>query len=90
MITSHQIDKCVVVAKRYGVKRLVLFGSAAEKPEQARDIDLICSGVHGWNFLLMGVDMETESGASVDTVSADEPSAFVEYNLPRGKVLYED
>ena len=89
MIKSDQIAKCIEVAKRYGAKRLVLFGSAVENPENARDIDLICSGVRGWQFLLMGADMENETGAIVDTVPADEPSEFVEYNLSRGKILYE-
>ncbi len=57
MITSEQIDKCVEIAKRYGVKRLVLFGSAAEKPEEACDIDLISEGVQGIDFLMMGAEM---------------------------------
>lgn len=89
MITTEQIGKCVQVARRYGAGKLALFGSAAEDPKQANDIDLICSGVHGWKFLLMGADMEIETGVAVDTVSSDEPSAFVEINLSRGKVLYE-
>lgn len=89
MIKSEQISKCVEIARRYGAKRLVLFGSAAEDPENARDIDLLCIGVRGWQFLLMGADMENETGAIVDTVPADEPSEFVTYNLARGKILYE-
>lgn len=58
-------------------------------PEHARDIDLLCSGVSGWQFLLMGADMERETGIVVDTVCADDASRFVEYNLQRGRVLYE-
>jgi uncharacterized protein len=90
MITREQINKCVEVARRYGAKRVVLFGSAAENPENARDIDLICEGVRGWNFLLTGAEMENETGVVVDTVAADEPSAFVEYTLPRGKIIYDN
>jgi len=89
VVTREQINTCVEVARRYGAKRVVLFGSAAENPQNARDIDLICEGVSGWNFLLMGAEMENETGVVVDTIPADEPSAFVGYNLPRGKILYE-
>jgi predicted nucleotidyltransferase len=89
MVTAEQIDLCIKVAKRYGAKRLVLFGSAALNPDIARDIDLICEGVKGVDFLMMGAEMENETGIMVDTVPADEPSAFVEYNLPNGKLLYE-
>ena len=76
------------IAKRYGAKMLVLFGSAANDPQNARDIDLICKGVTGLDFLRMSADMENETGITIDTIPADQPSAFVDYNISRGKVIY--
>ena len=35
-----KIDRIVYLAKRYGATRLILFGSAARRPSEARDIDL--------------------------------------------------
>jgi predicted nucleotidyltransferase len=89
MITNEQINKCVEVAHRYGAKKLVLIGSAAINLEIARDIDLICEGVNGMRLLKMAAEMENETGAQVDTVSGDEATLFVKYNVDRGKVLYE-
>ncbi|MBU0599170.1 hypothetical protein KKB84_00960 [bacterium] len=40
-ITSSQIDRCVIIARKFGVKRLILFGSAVELPETAYDRDLL-------------------------------------------------
>ena len=89
-VSDDAILSCVNIAKKHGAKRLTLFGSAAEHPATARDIDLICKGVTGWNFILMGAEMEEQSGVHVDTVAEEENSAFVRYNLERGKVLYEE
>ena len=89
MVTAEQISKCIEVAKRYGATRLVLFGSAVYDAENARDIDLLCEGVKASRFLSMGSEMENETGIMVDTVPADAPTPFVEYNMPKGRVLYE-
>ena len=88
MVTPEQIDKCIAVARRYGATKLVLFGSAVHDAEHARDIDLLCEGVKGGRFLSMGAEMENETGIMVDTIPADEPSPFVEYNMLKGRVLY--
>ena len=88
MVTTQQIDTCIAVAKRYGATKLVLFGSAVHDAANARDIDLLCMGVAGGRFLSMGAERENETGVVVDTIQADEPTPFVEYNMPKGRVLY--
>ena len=89
MITNEQISKCVDVARQYGAKRLILFGSATSDPLHARDIDFLCEGLHGIRLLQMAAEMENETGAQVDAVSGDEPTLFVNYVRERGTVLYE-
>lgn len=89
MIAEEQIEQCVEAAKEYGAKKVVLFGSALYDPEHARDIDIIVSGVSGWDVIRMGADMEDRVNVPVDVVSGDEKGDFVEMNLKRGKVLYE-
>jgi predicted nucleotidyltransferase len=50
-IQRAQIERAIAIAKMYGATRLILFGSALEAPDQARDLDLACDGVQGmWNF----------------------------------------
>lgn len=89
MITQEQFDKCVEVAKRYGAKKLILFGSATENMEQARDIDLLCYGLKEIDVLRMAGMMKIDAGASVDVIPADSETPFVKFNLARGKVLYD-
>jgi len=36
-VTPEQIEKAVGLAKAYGASRVILFGSAAEDPERARE-----------------------------------------------------
>jgi predicted nucleotidyltransferase len=89
MITNEQLQRCVNVARRYGAKRVTLFGSAAVDPAHARDIDVLCDGISGMRLLKMAAEMENETGAQVDTISGDQPTPFVAYNRERGTVLYE-
>jgi len=89
MVTNEQINKCVEVAKRYGASRLVLFGSAAYDPANARDIDLLCEGVAGPAFFEMAGMMEHETRASVDVVPGVPRTRFVEVNERRGRMIYD-
>ena len=44
-IHQEQLDRAIEIAENFGATRLILFGSAARNPEQAKDIDLACDGV---------------------------------------------
>jgi hypothetical protein len=50
VIRQEEIDRAVKIAEAFGAKRLILFGSAATEPEQAKYIDLACDGVAGCNL----------------------------------------
>ncbi len=89
MVTSEQINKCVEIARRYGARKLVLFGSAVTDPENARDIDLLCEGVVGPSFFEMAGMMEHEAHASVDVVPGLPRTRFVEVNERRGRMIYD-
>ena len=49
-VNQAHLDRAVALAKAYGATRLILFGSALLKPQQARDLDLACDGVTGWKL----------------------------------------
>jgi len=89
MISQKQIDACIGVAKRYGAKRLVLFGSALTDKESAQDIDFISKGIQGWSLYEMAALMEHAAHALVDVVPEEQGTEFVDYNIKRGKVIYE-
>lgn len=86
-ITQAQIERIIILARLYGVTRLILFGSAANADVEARDIDLACDGVQGWKLYELAARLEDELGTSFDIVSLTPPSRFTEYIVTKGKVL---
>jgi len=74
-VGADQIEKSVLLVKEYGAKRLILFGSTLENPDEARDIDLACDGTEGWRLFEFGVRLEEELNISVDIISLP-PYAF--------------
>ncbi|MBI5970436.1 MAG: DNA polymerase III subunit beta [Deltaproteobacteria bacterium] len=81
------IEKIVDFAKRYGATRLILFGSALERPEDARDIDIACDGIQGWKLYEMAARLEEELGAPLDIVPLSPPTRFTRFIEAKGKIL---
>jgi len=88
-LTQAQIEKIVRLAKTYGARRLILFGSSLQESVEARDIDLACDGVRGWKLYEFGSRLEEELGTSLDIVPLSPPTRFTRLIETRGKVLYE-
>ena len=92
-ITQEHLDRAVALAKQRGATRVVLFGSAAEKPEEARDLDLAIAGVPGWTFFKLAAEMERELRVPLDVIPLDgadgQQNAFAKRVDARGRVLYQ-
>lgn len=86
-IRQEQLERAIALAKAYGATRLILFGSAATMPEQARDLDLACDGVAGWKFYELGARLEEELRIPLDLVPLSPPTRFTRLIERRGKVL---
>ena len=86
-VTQAQIDKITSLARSYGANRLILFGSAVEEPERARDIDIACDGVPGWKLFEFAARIEEELHMPLDVISLTPPSRFTKYIESKGKVL---
>ncbi|OGW04170.1 MAG: DNA polymerase III subunit beta [Nitrospinae bacterium RIFCSPLOWO2_02_39_17] len=86
-VSQKQIERIIAIAKSYGATRLILFGSAVEMPEKARDIDVACDGVEGWKIFALAAKLEDELGMSLDIVPLSPPSKFTEYIKVKGKIL---
>lgn len=86
-IQQEQLDRVIELAKEYGATRLILFGSAAKEPSQARDLDLACDGVSGWKLYELGAAMEEELRTAIDLVPLSPPNRFTRLIERRGKVL---
>ena len=84
-----QIEKIIELAKAYGAKRLILFGSSLYESTEARDIDLACDGVSGWKLYELGSRLEEEMRTQFDIVPLSPPTRFTRLIELKGKVLYE-
>lgn len=88
-VTQDQIEKIISLARAYGATRLILFGSAAETPDAARDIDIACDGVDGWKLYELAARIEEELNVPLDIISLTPSTSFTKYIESKGKILYD-
>jgi uncharacterized protein len=90
-MTVHDLEiilaNAVLVARRFGAKRLLLFGSALENPGAARDLDPACAGVPGWKLFEFSSALEETLRVPLDLVPLDSPSPFTRLIEKRARVL---
>jgi predicted nucleotidyltransferase len=88
----ESIEYIRAVAERYGAKKVLLFGSCFEKPEEeANDIDLAVYGLPPGEWLHMLNDLmwaDELNGKSVDLISAESQAPVLVY-AREGEVIYE-
>jgi len=81
------LTKAVLVARQFGAKRLLLFGSGLENPTAAHDLDLACAGVPGWKLFELASALEETLGVPLDLVPLDPPTPFTRLIEKRARVL---
>ena len=83
-------DKIIIVesARRYNVKRIMLFGSMLER-QTANDIDLGVSGLKGRDFFKFHADLDGRLSRRLDLIDLDEHSPFVDFVEKTGEQLYD-
>jgi predicted nucleotidyltransferase len=86
-IHQEQLEKAVKVAQEYGATRLILFGSALNRPDEAQDLDLACDGVTGWKLYELGARLEEELRLPLDLIPLTPSTRFTRLIERRGKVL---
>jgi predicted nucleotidyltransferase len=84
---QDQFEKITSLAKSYGATRLILFGSAQDSPDTARDIDLACDGVSGWKLYELAARLEEEINAPLDLVPLTPSNRFTQMIERRGRRL---
>lgn len=85
--SQEQFDKIISLAQNYGVTRLIVFGSAQDSPETARDIDLACDGVPGWKLYELAARLEEEVNVPLDLVPLTPANRFTQMIERRGRRL---
>lgn len=85
--SQEQFDKITSLARSYGATRLILFGSAQDSPDTARDIDLACDGVEGWKLYELAARLEEEIRFPLDLVPLTPSNRFTMLIERRGRRL---
>ncbi|MCX7000457.1 MAG: DNA polymerase III subunit beta [Candidatus Sumerlaeota bacterium] len=88
-ITALHIQNSIRMAIDFGAKRIILFGSASENPDNARDLDIACEGVEGWKIFELAGKLEQYLQIPVDVVPLTPKNRFTEHIEKWGKVIYE-
>jgi predicted nucleotidyltransferase len=86
-LNAADIKKIVALARSYGATRVILFGIAVDKPDEARDLDLAFDGVPGWKLFELGARLEEELKVPLDIVSLDPPTRFTRHIETKGQQL---
>lgn len=84
---SHVIETIVTLGREYGATRLIIFGSYAENPAEAYDLDLACDGIQGWKLYEFAGRLENELHMLLDIVPLNPSTTFTTHIEREGKVL---
>jgi predicted nucleotidyltransferase len=82
-----KIERIVQLARTYGATRLILFGSAMDAPQTARDIDIACDGVPGWKLFELAAKIEDELDIPFDIFPLTPATRFTQNIEKKGTVL---
>ena len=86
-LEQTQLDRAVAMAKAFGATRLILFGSALQGLDRARDLDLACDGVDGWKLYELGAQLEEALRVPVDLIPLSPPTRLTKIIEAQGRVL---
>jgi predicted nucleotidyltransferase len=88
-ITNEHINIAIKLGKEFGATKILLFGSALDDPDNARDLDLGVEGIEPSKFFLFGATLEDLILRTVDIVPLNSNSSFVEHIKKYGKYIYD-
>lgn len=87
-VNLEKVPQAVQALVKRGARKVILFGSAAENPESAGDIDIAVEGIPLNRILDADVEVGDILQQPYDLVSREENSGFFEIISRYGTVLY--
>ncbi len=85
---KKDIEKAVAILKKFGAKKVYLFGSLAEgNSSDDSDIDLAVSGLPDTVFYKAGGQLMLELKRRIDLIDIDEINPFTSYLKKKGKLV---
>ncbi|MFH0880294.1 MAG: hypothetical protein V2A34_11325 [Lentisphaerota bacterium] len=86
---EEKLKRATEILRSMGATRVLLFGSAVEHPDTARDVDLAVEGIPPEKILAADVAVYRELEAPLDLVSREDNPAFFEVIRDYSRTLYE-
>ena len=86
-VSNEALNRAKEIAVAAGATRLIVFGSAADSPETARDLDLACAGIEGWALFELGARLEDALHVPLDLAPLEPSNKFTRMIERRGKEL---
>jgi predicted nucleotidyltransferase len=84
------LDKIVSISKKFGAKKVLLFGSCLEDIASAQDIDIAVSGIKPREFFKYYGKVSMALDDEVDIVDLDDIREHLYKRiLSKGRVIYE-
>jgi len=84
------MNRAISALRRKGARRVLLFGSFADDPERARDVDLAVEGIPLTALVEAEVAVADILNVPTDMVSREENPEFFRIVAKRGKTLYQE
>jgi uncharacterized protein len=88
MLSEQEKEKIVHLAKKFQVKRILLFGSNLDPNKQAYDIDLAVEGLPDKYFFKFYGELIFSLSRPVDLVDLNTNSSFNRFILEEGIAIY--
>jgi len=84
-------DKIIIkeISKKYGVKRVLIFGSSLDKKRKSNDIDIAVEGISHKDFFKYYGDLLLQLSKPVDVIDLGGFSKFINLIKKEGELLLE-
>ena len=89
-VNSEQIHEAAESLRKMGARRIILFGSMIDSPEDANDIDIAVEGIPLNQILNADVAVCEIFETQADLISREENPAFYDIIKNYGKIIYEE
>ncbi len=76
------------IARKYGVSRVLLFGSSLLATQESRDIDIAVEGIEHKDFYAFYGELIYSLSKPVDVIDLSHKSKFIDLVLKEGIPLY--
>lgn len=87
---KRELDKIVGISKKFGVEKVLLFGSCLEDAETAHDIDIAVVGIEPRDFFKYYGKVSMAIDDEVDIFDLDDIREHLYKRiLSKGRIIYE-